>query len=304
MTERRDNADERLARTALQTLGASDVRLTLLSRGLSSNAWLVGEDATDRDLVLRVPLIPAAESTYQREHAVLARVLDTLNQAEPSALRVPRPVRGHWMLNSASPVNFSVTERLDGPRLASVHSAAAAQPIGRALRALHHVDVRGLGLPDTTGGWPFEDTPLHSTLASRLTRYEHEIRQAAAAQPPVLVHGDLHEENILWPLADHPDGSAVGFLDFGRASVGAAAWDFAALAYFLSWRVATIALTSYLQEGDHLSSVTRQARLLAVSFAHHRLITAEDDDEVRHGAALINETLNALNTSDRGGGNR
>ncbi|MCA1670921.1 MAG: phosphotransferase [Actinobacteria bacterium] len=42
-----------------------------------------------------------------------------------------------------------------------------------------------------------------------------EIRQAAAAQPHVLIHGDLHEENILWPLADHPEGSAVGFLDFG-----------------------------------------------------------------------------------------
>jgi Ser/Thr protein kinase RdoA (MazF antagonist) len=62
-----------------------------------------------------------------------------------------------------------------------------------------------------------------------------DIRQVAATQPRVLVHGDLHDENIRWPLADHPDGSKVGFLDFGMASVGTAVGDFAALAYFLSW---------------------------------------------------------------------
>ncbi|HYZ08205.1 MAG TPA: phosphotransferase [Pseudonocardiaceae bacterium] len=62
-----------------------------------------------------------------------------------------------------------------------------------------------------------------------------DIRQVAATQPRVLVHGDLHDENIRWPLADHPDGSKVGFLDLGMASVGTAVGDFAALAYFLSW---------------------------------------------------------------------
>jgi aminoglycoside phosphotransferase (APT) family kinase protein len=111
-----------------------------------------------------------------------------------------------------------------------------------------------------------------------------------------LVHGDLHEENILWPLVDDPDGSAVGFLDFGMASVGAAGWDFAALAYFLSWHIATIALTSYRQDGGDLSRLTRQTQLLALSFAHHRLVTAQDNDEVGHGTAFIDETLSALSS--------
>ena len=101
MTDRGDEADERLARGALQTLGLSDARLTLLGRGLSSNAWLVSDDATDRDLVLRVALSCAAGSTYEREHAVLARILDTLNQTEPSALRVPRPHQ--WVLDAQVP---------------------------------------------------------------------------------------------------------------------------------------------------------------------------------------------------------
>jgi len=270
-----------------------DAGLTLLSHGLSSNAWLVTDEETGRELVLRVALTPAARSTYQREHAVLARVLNTLDQADSSALRVPRPLNGHWTLESSSAVNFSVTERLGGRGLALAHAAEAAEAIGRALRTLHEVDVRGLGLPDSTRSWPFDDTPVKPTLASQLTPWAHDIQQAAATPPRVLVHRDLHEENILWPLADHPDGSRVGFVDFGMASVGAGGWDFAALAYFLSWRVAAIALTSYLPDRD-LRGVTCQTQLLALSFAHYRLVTAEDNDEIPHAIAFINETLSWL----------
>jgi aminoglycoside phosphotransferase (APT) family kinase protein len=294
--DRGDDAEQRLARIALQTLGAADARLTLLGRGLSSNAWLVLDDATGHELVLRIAVTCAARSTYEREHAVLARIVDTLTQAEPCALRVPRPITGHWTLESPQAVNFSVTEWLNGPRLAPVHAAEAAAPIGRALRTLHDVDVHGLGLADTTRGWPFHDTPTHPTLDCRLSRWTDEIRQVIATQPRVLVHGDLHDENILWPLADPPDGSKVGFLDFGMASVGAAAWDFAALAYFLSWQVAAIALMSYLQDDGDLARVTHQTQLLALSFAHHRLVTAQDNHEIRHATAFIDQTLSALNS--------
>jgi aminoglycoside phosphotransferase (APT) family kinase protein len=293
--ERLDDFEERLARGALQALGVSEARLILLGRGLSSNAWLVSDDVTERDLVLRVALTCAAGSTYEREHAVLARILDRLNQAESSALCVPRPVTGSWTLEFPQAVVFSVTERLDGPGLAPVDAAEAAEPIGRALRALHDVDVGGLGLADTPRGWPFDDTPVYPRFGSRLTRWANDIRQIATTQPRVLVHGDLHEENILWPLAEHPDGSKVGFLDFGMAFAGAAAWDFAALAYFLSWPISAIALTSYLHDGD-LSCVTHQTQLLALSFAHHRLVTAEDHDEVGHGTAFIDQTLSWLST--------
>ncbi|HEU0129303.1 MAG TPA: aminoglycoside phosphotransferase family protein, partial [Pseudonocardiaceae bacterium] len=272
MTGHRADADERLARVVLQTLGVPDARLALLGRGLSSNAWLVHRAAADRDLVLRVAVTSAAGSTYEREHAVLARVLEALNQSEPGALRVPCPVQGSWTLGCAQPVVFSVTERLDGPGLVPGRAAQGAAPIGRALRALHEVDVCGLGLPDSARGWPFDDTVVHPLFASRLTGWAEDIRQVAAMQPRVLVHGDLHEENILWPLAEHPDGATVGFLDFGMASVGVAGWDFAALAYFLSWPVSAIALTSYWHDG--LSRMRRQAQLLALSFAHYRLVTA------------------------------
>ncbi|MDQ3765452.1 MAG: aminoglycoside phosphotransferase family protein [Actinomycetota bacterium] len=290
MTGHREDADERLARVVLQTLGVPDARLRLLGRGLSSKAWLVRSPAADRDWVLRIAVTCAAGSTYEREHAVLARVLDTLEQSELDALRVPRPVQGSWTLGSPQAVIFSVTERLDGPGLAPVHAAQAAAPIGRALRALHDVDVCGLGLPDSARGWPFDDTAVHPLFASRLTGWADDIRQVAATQPRVLVHGDLHEENILWPLAEHPDGSTVGFLDFGMASAGAAGWDFAALAYFLSWRISMIALTSYLHDGE-LSRMRRQAQLLALSFAHYRLVTAEDRDEICHAMDFIDQTL-------------
>jgi len=102
VTDRRDcdDADERLARVALQRLGVPDARLTLLGCGLSSNAWLVSDNATDRDLVLRVALTDVSRNTYEREHTVLDRILDTLNQAETSALtttatsRAGRPLPG------------------------------------------------------------------------------------------------------------------------------------------------------------------------------------------------------------------
>jgi aminoglycoside phosphotransferase (APT) family kinase protein len=290
VTGHREDADERLAQVVLQTLGVPDARLKVLGRGLSSNAWWFRSAAADRDWVLRIAVTSAARSTYEREHAVLARVLDTLQQAEPGALRVPRPVHGSWTLGSPQPVMFSVTERLDGPELVPVHATQAAAPIGRALHALHEVDVCGLGLPDSARGWPFDDTPVHPLCASRLTGWADGIRQVAATQPRVLVHGDLHEENILWPLTEHPDGSTVGFLDFGMASAGAAGWDFAALAYFLSWRVSTIALTSYLHD-DELSRMRRQTQLLALSFAHHRLITARDRNEICHAMDFIDQTL-------------
>jgi hypothetical protein len=44
------------------------------------------------------------------------------------------------------------------------------------------------------------------------------------------------------------------------------------------------------------SRLTRQTQLLALSFAHHRLVTAQDNDEVGHGTAFIDETLSALSS--------
>ena len=293
MTDHCEEADERQARVVLQTLGVAGARLTLLGRGLSSTAWLVHRDAPDRDWVLRVAVTCAAGSSYEREHAVLARVRDTLGRAEPCVLRVPRPVQGSWTLGRPPAVMFSVTERLDGPGLDPTHATEAAAPIGRALRILHEIDVGGLGLSDFPRAWPFDDTAVHPLFASRLAGWADNIRQVAATPPRVLVHGDLHEENILWPLAEHPDGSTVGFVDFGMASVGAAMWDFAALAYFLSWPVSAIALTSYLHDGD-LPRVRRQTQLLALSFAHYRLVTAEDTDEVGHATAFLDQTLRWL----------
>lgn len=295
MSNHREDADERQARVVLQTLGVPKARLTLLGRGLSSTAWLVHSEVTERDVVLRMALTSAAGRTYEREHAVLARVLETLEQAEPCALRVPRPIQGSWTLGCPQAVIFSVTERLEGSGLVPVHAAKAAAAIGRAVRTLHGVDVCGLGLPDFPRGWPFDDTAVHPLFAARLVGWAEDIRELAATPPRVLVHGDLHEENILWPLAEHPDGSMVGFVDFGMAAVGAAGWDFAALAYFLSWRVSTLALNAYRQEGEP-SHLRYQTQLLALSFAHHRLVTAQDPDEVSHSTAFIDQTLRRLHS--------
>jgi len=56
-------------------------------------------------------------------------------------------------------------------------------------------------------------------------------------------------------------------------------------------RIATIALASYLQNDGDLARVTRQTQLLVLSFAHYRLVTAEDNDEIGYGSAFIDETL-------------
>ena len=56
------------------------------------------------------------------------------------------------------------------------------------------------------------------------------------------LHSDLHDENIL------DDDEVPGFIDFGEALVGPAAWEFAALAYFLDWPTADAILAAYLDD--------------------------------------------------------
>ena len=84
------------------------------------------------------------------------------------------------------------------------------------------------------GLWPIGPRPLgahpalagHPGLAAALDRDRDAVRAAMAEGPFVLVHSDLHEENIL------SDGGRLAFIDFGETFVGTAAWEVATFAYF------------------------------------------------------------------------
>ena len=142
----------------------------------------------------------------------------------------------------------------------SAPSALGWQELGQALAVLHALPHQGYGLlqnrDDRVVGrcagaeqgfqsrlehaWPFDGRPLSAKalvwlapeLTDPLTRLEEELR-ALAKLPTAVCHTDLHRAQCIWR-----GGRLAALLDFGDASIGPAAWDWASLAYFHGWAVA------------------------------------------------------------------
>ena len=91
-------------------------------------------------------------------------------------------------------------------------------------------------------------------LVARLEPHADRIREALLRAPGVPLHSDLHDENIL------DDDGVPGFIDFGEALVGPAAWEFAAIAYFLDWPTADAVLAAYLDDEHLVDSWSRMPR--------------------------------------------
>lgn len=301
--------DDATARTVLAALHMDTADLARLGSGFTSQVWLVRDAGLA--YALRIARDPADRvCTFPAEHNLMAR-LGALGA------RVPAPIAGSWQLDGWPLAPFSLTSFIAGvPLRAKAHPWAAGR-IAAFLRLLHSIPATGFGplievdgqlrgqsgdmaagLAATFAGdslWPFGAARLtaHPALADRpelqagIEEQAHTVITAALDRPGVVVHSDLHEENML------QDGRRIGFIDFGESFVGSADWDFAALAYFGGWLLAERTLAAYLP--DERDFERRRASIAAVALSFGLFRWQQDrrlgvDDEV-HDESFLGESL-------------
>lgn len=117
------------------------------------------------------------------------------------------------------------------------------------------------------------------------------VLEALVDRPTVLVHADLHDENLL------VDGSAVHVIDLGETFLGPVAWDLAAIGYFLGWRIADQVTDALLARSDAHAGLRRaDVDLVALAVGAYRwaLDRALGADEDESDAAFLRETLERL----------
>jgi Ser/Thr protein kinase RdoA (MazF antagonist) len=303
--------DDSLPASILAGLGVVPEALTRLGTGLASEAWRV--DAGGVASVLRISSwAPDEPTTYRSEHAVMAR-LTTLRAP------VPAPITGDWRQPDLAAPPFSLTTFLPGVPMARDVGPGHAAGIAAFLRQLHSVEAHGFGPlvqadhvagldADPVAGlrrrwegghaWLVDGVDLsrhpawfgHRDLLAAIGSLSSATVDDALAGPMVLVHSDLHEENVLH------DGDRLGFIDFGETFRGTAAWEFAAIAYFLGRPAADAILAAYVPGPADLEVWAPRVSRLALSFGLSRWEQdralgedREDEDE-----AFLRETLARL----------
>ena len=225
--------------------------LTVLGEGFGS---LVVETAGG--IVFRIAKHPAAQRGHQRERLVLSVVQRTL-----SDLRVPR-IAYEVRSSTAFPFGVIGYEKLPGRPLAPDDldhetSARVAVQVAGFLTELH-----GINLSEATAGRLPTFPPPHDRLAAlwenvtaflarhlsraevrELRRWHGDLFDQAQRYPyaPVLVHGDLWYENMLF---DEQQCRLVAIIDFENASIGDAAIDLATQGY-LGDRFARAVIDAY-----------------------------------------------------------
>lgn len=295
----------------LAALGIEDAELLPLGGGLASEAWRVGQ--VERWFALRIAREwPEADSTYEMEHALMSRLVG-------SGARVPLPVRGSWQIDDWAGPPFSFTTWLDGAPLPVEDRPRAVPALAAFLRLLHEQAIDGYGALVVDDGrlrgrqssmaaglmawarrplWPLGQARLdiHSALAdrdslrARLDTHAPAVRLALDRGPGVPLHSDLHEENIL------DAAGALGIIDFGEALIGPAAWEFAALGYFLDWPTADATLSAYARDAAELARLRTDATAIGLCFGVYRW--AQDRElgmnEDAHDEAFLLQTLSRM----------
>jgi aminoglycoside phosphotransferase (APT) family kinase protein len=207
-----------------QLTGLGDAALTVDFTGWNKFVLLAGE---------RVFLFPREQENvawFEHETAV-CRALAA------GGFPLAPKVRGQWRDNAAYPYPFAEVTRLTGQRPAD--AAALFGPLGAALARIHQVPPPDLPWPRRIARhqrpayrWLHRALdPATSSDAAReaalaldrpdcLPRWRSQLA-AAATFGPVLVHGDIHEDQL---LAD--GGRITGILDWETARVDHPFWDF------------------------------------------------------------------------------
>ena len=303
MTGHQDDAP---ARSVLAAMDMADADLSPLGTGFASEAWRVGRSGSW--FALRIARDGVTHPTYEREHALMGRLA-------ASGARVPLPVRGSWEIDGWQGPSFSLTTGLEGSPLAVDAYPRAVPALATFLRLLHGQTLDGFGTLSVDGGlhgeqstmaegliawagrpiWPLGEARLddHSALAhrdalrARLDAQAPAVRLALDRGPAVLLHSDLHEENIL------DANGALGVIDFGEAFIGPAAWEFAALGYFMDWPTADAALAAYAHDASERARLHADATAIALCFGVYRW--AQDRrlnlDEDAYNEAFLLQTL-------------
>jgi aminoglycoside phosphotransferase (APT) family kinase protein len=213
----------RLARFRELT-GLGDAALTADFTGFNKYVLLAGE---------RVFLFPRQQENvawFEHELAVYRALAD-------GGFTLAPQVRGQWRDDSVYPFPFAEVTRLAGVPPADL--TALFGSLGQAVARIHQVPAPDLAWPRRIDRhrrpayrWlhraldPATSAGAAAEAARRLDRPDCLPRwrsrlAAAAALGPVLVHGDLHEHQL---LAD--GGEITGILDWETARVDHPFWDF------------------------------------------------------------------------------
>ncbi len=165
------------------------------------------------------------------------RELDTYRALEPIGLPVIPRVVGEWRDDGVYPFPFAAVTRLRGVRPSD--ASLVLDQLGRAMARWHD-----LAPPDLPGARPpahLDTADMHwlrraldpettrdavTEAADRLGRRGQvgrwtELLEAGARHRRVLVHGDLHEDQLLVV-----DGQLTGVLDWETARIDHPFWDF------------------------------------------------------------------------------
>lgn len=218
--------------------------INVLGEGWDSVAFLL-----NGELVVRIPKRPDVDRALRRERALLAAIAGILPAPVPDCTLLAENLPGFpsgigaYPLIEGTPLDQSVALSGDGDRL--------AQELAAFLRVLHDIDACSLpaGLLETASmaSWWQDRWQLYTTVvpvieqripagASRAVRRGWEDAFAQAQRggfDPVLIHGDLAPEHLLV----HERGGLAGVIDFGDATLGDSALDFAGLPDHLAARV-------------------------------------------------------------------
>src|SRR5450755_2190919 len=298
-------------RAVVAALQLGDLDPEPLASGLSSLAWRIR--SAGGDSVLRLPVDKDdGVGSYPIEHALLACLI-ALDAP------VPAPIQGSWLIPGWQLDPFSLASFVPGVRLRPESSEWAAAPIAAFLRLLHSIPADGFGplveVDGQLGGrcnqpeaglqaafegfslWPFAETRLsahpawllNEQLLSEVETYAELVAEVASRGPAVIVHSDLHEENIL------EDEGRLGFIDFGECFIGSSGWDFAAIAYFSGWSLAERVAVAYLA-GPDPRRVIESVPALALCFG---LFRWQQDrrlgvDAEAHNEAFVRQSLARL----------
>jgi aminoglycoside phosphotransferase (APT) family kinase protein len=284
-----------LVRASFPELGPVDV--APLGVGWDNTAYLV-----NGALVFRFPRRPIAVDLMRTELAVLPAIAARLplpvpapsHVAEPSG-RFPWPFAGYPLLPGRTACTAGLDDRA---------RAAAAEPLGRFLAALHSVpgeEAARLGAPADTLG-RLHPARLHRVAGDNLRalaaaglvadarpwlRLVNAASTLRPARATALVHGDLYARHLLVDAG----GRLAGVIDWGDVHRGDPAVDLAAAHGFLPPPARAAFLVAYGPVDDE---TWRLAPLRALHHAAAATVYAHavgDADLVREGLTALGHLL-------------
>jgi aminoglycoside phosphotransferase (APT) family kinase protein len=204
--------------------GLGDTALTVDFTGWNKFVLLTG------DRVFLFPREPANVEWFEHELAVYRALAAGGFDLAPQ-------VRQQWRDEDVYPYPFAEVRRLTGTRAAD--PAALFGPLGRVLARIHHVRAPDLAWPrlierhrrpayrwlhraldPATSGDAAAEAARRLDRPDCLPRWRARLA-AAAALTPVLIHGDIHEHQLL-----AEGGRITGILDWETARVDHPFWDF------------------------------------------------------------------------------